>query len=222
MTNETPSDVPHDSRRVRVVIADRHPLVVRGLHDVLASAADFEVVGTCTDGEPAAAAVRESRPDLLIADHALPGLTGTQLARLITMEKRETKVVLVCETLTPDQSVHAYAAGVTAAVTRDVALASLLEICRRVARGEAVDHQVAQNLALGLTAATRVRARTTLTAREIEIVRLLASGATNKRIAATLAITEGTVKIHLHTIFRKAGVNNRVALTLFAQANGMT
>lgn len=222
MTSETPPDTPLHSRTVRVVIADRHPLVLRGLQNVLASATGFDVVATCTDGEQAAAVVRQSRPDLLIADHVMQGLTGTQLARLITMEEWETKVVLVCETLTPDQSVHAYAAGVTAVVTRDVALASLLEICRRVASGEAVIHQEWRNAPLGETETPRVRARTTLTAREIEIVRLLAAGATNKRIAATLAITEGTVKIHLHTIFRKAGVSNRVALTLFAQANGMT
>lgn len=207
-----------------IVLADDHPIVLDGLERLFGLEEGLEVVGRCRDGEETLAAVRELAPDVLVLDVRMPGASGIDVLRTLVDEELGTRVVLLTAGLEDEQLLDAIRAGARGVVLKDMAPQLLVEAVRAVLAGGQWLEKGLGGRALtrllqrerGLVEATRL-----LTPREIEIVRMVAQGLRNRAIAEKLFITEGTVKVHLHNIYEKAGVDGRVELTLFAQEKGL-
>ena len=209
---------------ISVVLADDHPLVLDALENVFRLQEDIVVRARCGDGVEALRAVREHRPDVLVLDMRMPGMDGLALIRELKKEKLPTRVVLLTAALDEEEVLAAIRLGVKGVVLKEMAPRLLVQCVRTVhAGGDWLEKQsvrLALDKLLRREAGAREVARL-LTPREIEIVRMVAGGLRNKEIAAKLHVNEGTVKLHLHHIYQKLGVNSRVALTLYAQDRGL-
>jgi DNA-binding NarL/FixJ family response regulator len=207
-----------------LVLADDHPVVLAGLEQLLAQEPDLEIVAACTSGEQALLAVRAHRPDVLVLDLQMPGQDGLAVLRALRAGGDPTPVVILTAALDEQAMLEALRCDVRGVVLKDMAPRLLVQCVRTVAAGETwlEREEIARALAelMRRERAAGAAARL-LTPRELEIVHLVALGRRNKEIARQLAITEGTVKIHLSRVYEKLGVDNRVALTLWAQANGL-
>jgi DNA-binding NarL/FixJ family response regulator len=207
-----------------LVLADDHPIVLDGLEQLFRLEAGLDVVARCRDGEETLQAVRSLAPDVLVLDVRMPGGDGLAVLHTLEEEGLPTRVVLLTAGLEDEQLLEAIRAGARGVVLKDMAPQLLVEAVRTVLGG-------GQWLEKGLggRALTRLLQRERglaeaarhLTPRELEIVRMVASGLRNRAIAARLYITEGTVKVHLHNIYEKLGVDGRVELTLYAQEKGL-
>ena len=207
-----------------LVLADDHPIILEGLEQLFRRDKDFQVLAACTNGEDAIAAVRTHRPDVLVLDVRMPGGDGLSVLKRVHEEHLPTRVVLLTASMNDDEVLQAMEQGVWGLVLKESAAVSLVDSVRKVSRGErALDQTLivrALDRALerqsGIKEATEILSR-----REAEIVKMVAAGLRNKEIAAKLFIGEGTVKTHLHAIYRKLNVHGRVELTLYAQERGL-
>jgi len=210
--------------RTRVIIADDHPIVLDGLAQLFAGEKDFDVVVRCSSGDEALSALRRVRPDIAVLDIRMPGVNGMELLRHVYDEGLPTRVVLLTAEISDDAVVEAVRLGVAGIVLKEMAPRVLLQSVRAVAAGEKWLDDSAMRRALdkmmrreaGLADAVRV-----LTPREVEVVKMVATGMRNKQIAERLNITEGTVKIHLHSIYQKLGVSGRVELSIYAREKSL-
>ena len=209
---------------IRLILADDHSIVLDGLRRLFESQPDFEVVRCCADGASALAAVRAEPIDVLVLDLRMPGLTGLDVLKAMAEDHVDCRTVLLTAALRDDEVVEAVRLGAMGVVLKESAPEALLECVRRVHLGEQwIDHETLSR-AFGRVLLRESAAREAgknLTPREIEIVRMIAQGLRNKVIAERLSISEGTVKIHLHNIYEKLGVDGRLALMLFAQEKGL-
>ena len=207
-----------------VVLADDHPLMLKALNDLLSDERDFTVLAQCTNGDDALRAVRAHRPDILVLDLRMPGTDGLSVMKAMKAENLATRVVLLAASVEDEETLQATRLGVRGVVLKEMAPRLLVACVRKVhAGGEWLEKQSvsrALEKLLPREAGTREVARL-LTAREVEIVRMVSEGLHNKQIAEKLSIGEGTVKVHLHNIYEKLGVDGRVALTLYAQDKGL-
>jgi two-component system, NarL family, nitrate/nitrite response regulator NarL len=206
---------------IRLVLADDHPIVLDGLENLFRLEPNFLVVARCRNGEEALAAVRRHQPDVLILDIRMPGKDGLTVLRELHREQLPTKVVLLAATLEEAEALDALRLGVRGMLLKELAPQMVVRCVRKVHAGE----QWIETNAFGRALHTLLEreageraAAGVLTPREIEMVRMVARGLRNKEMSEQLAIREGTVKIHLHHIYRKLKVENRVELTLYAQA----
>lgn len=207
-----------------LVLADDHPIILEGLEQLFRRHKDFQVLATCNTGDDAIQAVREHRPDVIVLDVKMPGGDGLSVLKRIHEEKLPTRVILLTASMQEDEVLQAMEAGVWGLVLKESAAVSLVDSVRKVTRGEraldqglivrALDRAVERQSGLRQTAGL-------LSRREAEIVKMVAAGMRNKEIANKLFIGEGTVKTHLHAIFRKLGVHGRVELTLYAREHGI-
>lgn len=207
---------------IRVVLADDHPIVLRGLEALLQLEPDFRVVASCASGEEALAAVRAHRPDVLVLDIRMRGKHGLTLAREIRDANLPTHVVIFAAALDDAQMLEAYRLGVRAIVLKEMAPGLLVQCLRTVHAGGQWPEKRTVVGVLDKIRRQEVGAQPAgpvLTPREIAVVRMVAAGLRNKEIGTRLAIGEGTVKVHLHHIYGKLKVDNRVALTVYARAN---
>jgi DNA-binding NarL/FixJ family response regulator len=203
-------------RRITVVLADDHPLVLRGLQDLLAPHAHLDIVAVCPDGGVAATAVRELKPDILVADVNMPVLGGLDVLDTVISEKLPTRVVFLTASLADHDIFDAVARGIHGIVLKDSAPDVLLDCIERVAAGKRWLMSAHVGPAIEREVARRDDGRrlfNSLTARELEIAELTAEGLSNKQIARRLGILEGTAKLHLHNIYQKLGISNRTVLT---------
>ncbi|MGH9361775.1 MAG: response regulator [Thermoanaerobaculia bacterium] len=209
---------------IRLVLADDHPLVLDGLEQLFRLERDFEVVARCRDGHEALRAIRQHRPDVLVLDIKMPGLDGLSVLRAIRDERLPTETVLLTAALDDDQLVEAVRLGVRGVVLKESAPRVIINALREVRSGGSWLEGRAVSRALqklvGREATVR-EAERLLTPRELEIVRMVGSGARNREIASRLFITEGTVKIHFHNIYEKLAINSRVELALWARDQGL-
>jgi len=209
---------------ISLVLADDHRIVLDGLVQLFSLEQDFTIRACCMNGEQALAAVRQHRPDVLILDLRMPGKDGLAVLRAMQQERLPTRTVLMTAGLDEDEVLEAIRLGVRGVVLKDMAPPLLVQCVRKVhAGGEWLEkHSVARALEKILRReAGAQQLAGVLTSREIEMVRMVASGLRNKQIAAKLSITEGTVKIHLHNIYEKLGVKGRTELILYAQDKGL-
>jgi DNA-binding NarL/FixJ family response regulator len=209
---------------IRVALADDHPLFLDGLEQLLALEPDIEVVARCVDGEEILRAVRELKPDVLLLDLQMPGKDGLAVLRELARERAPTRVVLLTAALHEDHLLEALRLGVKGVVLKEMAPRLLIRCLRKVHAGErwVETKSTAQALdKLLLRQEGSREAAAVLTQREIEIARLVAAGLQNKEIAARLAITEGTVKVHVHSIYLKLKVSTRLGLMRWAEERGL-
>lgn len=207
-----------------LVLADDHPIILEGLEQLFRRDKDFQILATCTTGREAINAVREHRPHVVVLDVRMPEGDGLSVLKQIHDEHLPTRVVLLTASMDDDEVVQAMENGLWGLVLKEAAAVSLVDCVRKVVRGErALDQSlIVRALDRMLERQNGMRhAAEVLSRREAEIVKMVASGMRNKEIANKLFIGEGTVKTHLHAIYKKLGVHGRVELTLYAQERGM-
>jgi DNA-binding NarL/FixJ family response regulator len=213
------------SERIRVLIADDHPLFRGGLRSLLESVPDMEVVGEATSGDEAVELARSSRPDVVVMDLNMPGLGGIEATRRI-LETTEGAHILVMTMREDDEAVFAaLRAGALGYELKGAAQAETLRAIRAVANGEAIlGPAVAERLQGYLTtppATEPADAFPQLTERELDALRLLAERRTNAEIAAALFLSQKTVRNYVSAILDKLQVADRAEARLVALAAGI-
>jgi DNA-binding NarL/FixJ family response regulator len=204
---------------IRVLLADDHDVVRRGLTALLEGAEDISVVGAAADGAEAVALSSEHLPDVVLMDLSMPGVDGVEATRRLTAERPDSRVVILTSFSDRDRILDALDAGAVGYLLKDAEPDELLRGVRAAARGESpLAPKAAQAV---LEARAESRPTTELTAREREVLELLADGLANKQIARRLGIAEKTVKAHLTSVFQSIGVTDRTQAALWARRNGL-
>lgn len=202
--------------RTSVVIADRHPVVLQGLSNVLGAAADFNVVASCTDGTSCIEAIRNLAPDIAIVDPAMPELAAARILSTVNSENRSTHLVFFAAS--EDCELVLTATPVTCSVIlKDTDPEALVRSLRHIANGHNVlPSTPSESIVSQERGANSENGLTTLTERERQIMRLVSEGLSNKEIGRRLSIADGTIKVHLHNIFQKLEISNRTVLAALA------
>lgn len=218
----TPPDV------IRVVVADDQTAVRDGLVLMLDLLPEISVVGAAADGVQALALAEEHRPDAMLVDLHMPVLDGIETTRRLTHDHPDIAVV-VLTTYADDASIlEALRAGARGYLTKNAGRADIARALHGAVNGQAVLDRDVQATLLGITGAPPSPAPTTvprpddLTAREAEVLALIAQGLTNRDIAASLYLSAHTVKTHINRIFAKTGATTRSKAILYAQSHGLS
>ncbi|MDE3167888.1 MAG: response regulator transcription factor [Acidobacteriota bacterium] len=226
----TGAHVP-DASQIRIVIADDHPIFRDGLCRLLALEEDFAVAAEVDDGLRVLDALSQYQPDILLLDLNMPGLNGLATLERLQAAGSKTKVILLTASDNQNEFVKALKLGSAGIVQKQTATTLLIDSIRRVHAGELwMDSRTTAAVinrflapederAAPAPAAQPQKTRMPLSPREREIVNLTAQGFKNSDIAAKLTLSEQTVKNHLHNVFDKLGVTDRLELVLYAVAN---
>lgn len=216
--------------RTRVLVADDHALVRAGFRSLLAGEKDMEVVGEAVDGREAVAFAVEEAPDIVLMDIRMPGLDGIEATRQITTNTRlsHTKVI-VLTTFDLDEYVFgALRAGASGFLLKGVEPTQLIDAVRTVAAGDALlEPSATRRLIAAYVEGGQEKASAlpplpdSLTAREVEIMTLVAAGLTNSEIAARLVISPLTTKSHVSRILAKVNARDRTQLVVMAYESGL-
>jgi DNA-binding NarL/FixJ family response regulator len=202
---------------IRLVVVDDHPVVRDGLRGMLAAQPDLELAGEAADGAEAVAVVARVRPDVVLMDLRMPGMDGVTAIGRLKAEHPEVRVLVLTTYDTDADVVRALEAGATGYLLKD-APRELFRAVRAAARGETV---LTPSVATRLVGRMQNPAPAALSPRELEILRLVAKGATNRQAAAELFISDATVKTHLLHAFGKLGVSDRTAAVAIALERGL-
>ena len=193
---------------IRLLIVDDHPIVRDGLRGAFTGSAEFDVVGEAANGGEAVALAAALRPDVVLIDLRMPGMDGVEAIRRLRRQTPSARV-LVLTTFDTDQDVlPAIEAGATGYLLKDAPVEDLLRAVRSASRDEPV---LAPAVARRLMGRVRRPAPGDLSHRELQVLRLIADGSTNREAAAELRISEAGVKTHLLHIYDKLGVRDRAA-----------
>ena len=203
---------------IRVLIVDDHPVVRDGLRGILTSDPEFDVVGEAADGAEALAGARAAEPDVILMDLRMPGVGGVAAIRSLAEADIPARVLVLTTYDSDSDVVPALEAGATGYLLKDAPRDELVRAIRSAARGEAV---LAPSVASRLVNQLRSPEQATLSERELEVLRLVAQGETNRGVAARLFISEATVKTHLLHIYTKLDVNDRAAAVGTAYERGL-
>jgi DNA-binding NarL/FixJ family response regulator len=224
--------VPESEKpKIKVMIADDHPIVREGLRKLLTLEDDIDVVGDAADGRELVEKAEVLQPDVILLDLRMPNLDGLGALQTLQHTGSKAKVVILTASEDKNEFVQAMKLGCSGIVLKQTAADLIVKSIRKVHAGEiwldshttaAVMRQFASPLESGLgPAAPKSRERSPLSAREREIVALVAQGYKNKEMAEKMFISEQTVKNHLHNIFDKLGVSDRLELALYAIHKGL-
>jgi DNA-binding NarL/FixJ family response regulator len=203
---------------ITLLIVDDHPVVRDGLSGMFAPDPEFEVVGQAADGAEGIRLAATLQPDVILMDLRMPGMDGVTAITELTKRGLAARVLVLTTYDTDSHVLPAIEAGATGYLLKDAPRDELLRAVRAAANGEAV---LSPSVAARLM--TRVRTPTTgpLSARELEVLELVAAGSTNREAAARLFISEATVKTHLLNIYSKLGVGDRAAAVAEAFNRGL-
>jgi DNA-binding NarL/FixJ family response regulator len=221
--------------KIRIVVADDHPIFRDGLVRLLALEPDFEVVAQAQDGRQVLDVLQQHEPDILLLDLKMPGLDGLATLQRLQNSKHKTRVIVLTASEDKNEFVQAMKLGTSGIVLKQSATDLLIKSIRKVNAGEIwldshTTAAVMRQFATGADEApagpappssSRERERSLLSQREREIVALVAQGFKNKEMAEKMFISEQTVKNHLHNIFDKLGVSDRLELALYAIHNNL-
>jgi len=206
---------------MKVLLVDDHAVVRHGLAELL-TAAGIDVVGSLADGALAEAAVRELEPDLVLMDLSMPTMDGIEATRTVLAARPETKVIILTSYAEHARLHAALEAGAVGYLLKDADPQEIIRGLRDAATGGV---PLSPRAAAALLPQNRPAANTTLdalTARERDVLALVAAGLPNKSIARRLDISEKTVKAHLTRVFAAIGVSDRTSAALWAQQRGLT
>jgi len=205
-------------KQIRLLIVDDHPIVREGLAGMLSGQADFDVVGEAKNGTEAVTLDTQLQPDVILMDLRMPEMDGVSAITAI-LEKRPLAHILVLTTYDSDADiVRAIEAGATGYLLKDTPREELFRAVRATAQGESI---LAPSVAARLMTRMRAPAQENLSAREIEVLQLVAKGASNKEIGKALHISTATVKTHLIHIYGKLSVDDRTAAVTVALERGI-
>ena len=202
-----------------ILLADDHNIVLDGLSSLLSTVPEWRVDGRCVNGVEVLESVSQQAPDLLIMDVGMPVMDGIEAVRRLADTGSLPLTILLAASLADAQIREAVKLGVWGIVMKEQASGIIVECAHAALDGEPWVAGPRMQRALGDEAGGEVHAGVDadLTDRESEIARAVISGLSNKAIASRLQIAEGTVKTHLHRIYKKVGVRNRVQLVLRSQ-----
>jgi len=209
-------------RPIRVLLVDDHAIVRKGIRALLAEHAGIEVVGEASNGKQAVAQVDLLEPDVIVMDLAMQVMDGIQAIRLITSRHEQARILVLTSFSGEDKVFPAIKAGALGYLLKDSEPADLVRAIELVGRGEPALHpkialQVLQELR---RPPDQTPVPDALTPREVEVLRQVAKGLSNREIAAQLVTTEATIKTHVSSILSKLHVANRVQATLYALQEG--
>lgn len=229
--NEGPVAQETAKGTVRILIADDHPIVRDGLKKLLLLEDDFEIIGEASDGREVLDKVRELDPDVLLLDLRMPNLDGLGTLQALSQVNSRTRVIILTASEDKNEFVQAMKLGCSGIVLKQTAPDLIVKSIRKVHSGEIwldshTTAAVIRQFSTGFdnpsgTVGGKSRERSPLSAREREIVALVAQGYKNKEMAEKMFISEQTVKNHLHNIFDKLGVSDRLELALYAIHKGL-
>ena len=204
-----------EKSRIRVLCADDHPLVRKGIASILANEPDMELVGEASDGRRAVEMFRTLRPDVTLMDLRMPALDGIAAVEAIRREFPEARIIALTS-YDGDQHIYrALEAGVRGYLLKDMVHTDVLQAIRTVhAGGRLIPPAVAERLSEAFPQAP-------LTDRELEVLVLVAQGLSNKEIAGKLGTAVGTVKIHVQNILAKLGAEDRTQAVTVALRRGI-
>jgi DNA-binding NarL/FixJ family response regulator len=231
-TNTPVEPIEKKKTNVRIVLADDHPIVRDGLKKLLQLEDDFEVVGEASDGREVLEKVQELDPDVLLLDLRMPNLDGLAALQALQQSNRRTRVIVLTASEDKNEFVQAMKLGCSGIVLKQTAPDLIVKSIRKVHGGEIwldshTTAAVMRQFSTGLEGSGsnagggKGRERSPLSTREREIVALVAQGYKNKEMAEKMFISEQTVKNHLHNIFDKLGVSDRLELALYAIHKGL-
>jgi DNA-binding NarL/FixJ family response regulator len=203
---------------ISVVIVDDHPIVLQGLQHLFARQPDIAVGACCATVQDGLRAARETKPDVVVLDLRMPAGGGLALLDAMNAEQLGIKTVVLTAAISGEEVAQALQKGAAGLVLKESAPEQLLECVRRVYAGERwVDPDAVGRVPPPAADMPVDDRASSLTAREREVVRMIASGLRNREIGERLSISENTVKVHLHNIYEKLGVEGRMELLLLAQ-----
>jgi two-component system NarL family response regulator len=202
-------------RRIRILIVDDHPVVRAGLTSMLGTQAELEVIGSASSGEEALAKLRQVEPDVLLLDLRMHGMSGVDTLMAMKRSAHDVRVIILTSFETDEDIYRAVQAGAHGYLLKDTSLKEMVEAIRTVHAGKRyIPRDIAARLAERMM-------RTDLTPREIEILKLLSKGPTNKEIGRALSISENTVKNHVNSIIEKLEVSDRTEAATTAIQRGL-
>ncbi len=199
---------------IRVLLVDDHAIVREGLERLLAAAGDVEVVGSAADGGEAIELVEAQQPDVVLMDLSMPKVDGIAATRKIAAANPDVRVVILTSFSDRERIFEALDAGAVGYLLKDAEPDEVIRGVRAAARGES---PIATKAAHEVLRARTRRPAVGLSARECEVLELVADGLPNKQIARKLDISEKTVKAHLTRIFQQIGVTDRTQAALWAR-----
>lgn len=202
-------------RRIRVVIADRHPIVLQGIRSVLATQRDFTIVASCSDGASCLEAIRFLVPDITLVDAGLPDVSRQQILALANTVGPAVPIIFFAG-IAGDLELQRLALdGACIILPKDASPEMLVATLRKAAQGVGAGLPSTGNGNQEPRAGEK-KPLTQLTDRERQIMRLVSEGLSNKEIGRRLNIADGTIKVHLHHIFQKLDISNRTVLAALA------
>src|SRR5215211_6779884 len=201
--------------KLNIMLVDDHYLVRMGLASIISLEPDMMVCAEASTGEQARALYRSAKPDVTLMDLRLPGMSGSETIQTIRSEFPDARIVMISTYVCDEEIYGALQAGAMAYLVKSVQREELTTAIRKAAAGQRhIPAEVASRLADRM-------ARSQLSAREIEVLRLLVSGRRNREIANALEITEGTVKLHVSSILEKLGADDRTEAVTVALQRGI-
>jgi DNA-binding NarL/FixJ family response regulator len=206
---------------IRILIVDDHALIRRGLSELLSAAEGVEVVGAIDDGLNAAAAAADLEPDIVLMDMSMPGLDGIGATRAVLAVRPEAKVIMLTSFSENARILAALEVGAVGYLLKDTEPEDVIRAVRDAADGGVPLSPKAARALLPNNRMTGNGSADSLSAREREVLSLVAVGLPNKSIARRLTISEKTVKAHLTRVFSVLGVSDRTSAALWAQRNGL-
>ena len=213
---------------VRVLVADDQALVREGLLTLLAAATGIEPVAAASDGAEAVALCARHRPDVVLMDLRMPNLDGVEATRQIRATQPETEIVVLTTHADEASILDALNAGARGYLTKDAGIAEISRAVQAAAAHQALLDPLVQSRLIAAAASARPRPAPApprlpdeLTPREAEVLKLIAAGLSNGEIAATLVVSEATVKTHINHVFSKIGARDRAQAVHYAYTHGL-
>ena len=206
---------------IEVLLVDDHALIRRGLSELIATAEGITVVGAIEDGDLAAAAVVELEPDIVLMDMSMPGLDGIDATRAVLLVRPSTKVIMLTSFSENARIMAALDVGAVGYLLKDAEPEDIIRALRDAAAGGVPLSPKAARALLPSNRPSGNADSNALSAREREVLSLVAVGLPNKSIARRLTISEKTVKAHLTRVFTVLGVSDRTSAALWAQRHGV-
>jgi NarL family two-component system response regulator LiaR len=208
---------------IRVLIADDHAIVRKGVCALLATEPDIEVVGEAGNGRQALTLTERLNPDVILMDLVMPGMDGLEATRRIIASQLDARVLVLTSFAGDDKVLPAVRAGALGYLLKDSSPEELVQAIRQVYRGESSLHPtITRKLLRELSPpASRDGGGTLLTEREVEVLQLIARGGTNRQIAGQLSISEATVRTHVSKILGKLNLCSRTQAALYALREGI-
>jgi two-component system nitrate/nitrite response regulator NarL len=211
---------------IRVLIVDDHTLFRSGIKALLARQPGFEVVGEAADGLNGIKRAKELKPDVILLDLHMPGLSGRETVRILAEELPDSQVVMLTVSEDAEDLIETLRSGASGYLLKNIDTQTLLDSIRRAAEGDSVisaemTGKLVRGLKAGLMPEPQQTEKDKLSPREREILGFLAKGASNKEIARALDVAESTVKIHVQHILRKLNLTSRVQAAVYAVEAGL-